>query len=66
VVEVNERVRGPDPFLQFLAWDYFSRLFQKNLENLKGLLLEPDLRARAAEFSCVLIQFEIPELNCRS
>jgi hypothetical protein len=43
VVEVHESVGGPNPLSQFLALDYLTVLFQKNLKNLKRLFLKPDL-----------------------
>jgi len=43
VIEVHKSVSRPYPLSQFLALDYLSGLFQKNVKNLKRLFLEPDL-----------------------
>jgi hypothetical protein len=61
VIEVNKRVGGPYPPLEFLTRSNLTRLLQQNLQNLKRLLLQSDLGPVAAQFSGVLIQFELPE-----
>jgi hypothetical protein len=61
VIEVHKSVSRPYPLSQFLALDYLSGLFQKNVKNLKRLFLEPDLVPILAQFSGASIKFELPK-----
>jgi hypothetical protein len=61
VVEIHERIRGPECFLQFLPTDDLAGMFQEHGQDLKGLLLKPDSQAVLAQFACTKIQLEHPE-----
>src|SRR5215470_20198784 len=45
VIEINESVFGPEPFLQILACDDLTGMFQKHREDMKRLDLQPNLSA---------------------
>jgi hypothetical protein len=51
VIEVTKIVGGPYPGLQFVARDQVARVFQKNLQHLKGLLLKLDTASRFTDLS---------------
>jgi hypothetical protein len=61
VIEIDERVGGPEFFLQFFARYDFAAVFEKNRQELKRLLLKPDLQAVLAQFSSKKIHFEDPK-----
>jgi hypothetical protein len=53
VVEIDERVGGPEAVTELLPRDHFARPFEKNLKNVKRAVLELDPHPVLAEFrSC--------------
>jgi hypothetical protein len=53
VLEVDEGVGGPDPFLEFFAGDEFAGIFEQNSEDSDGLGLDLELKPVLIEFSGV-------------
>jgi hypothetical protein len=64
VVEIHEGIGGPDAPLQLLARDRLTGMFQKDLQNLEGLLLQLDLHTVLAEFARTQIKLEVSEPEC--
>jgi hypothetical protein len=63
MVEINEGIGLPDSFSKFIALHHLSRLFEQNLQDLQGLLLQSNPGSVTAKFSRFLIQLEGPKLN---
>ncbi len=61
VVEVDERVGGPELLLQLFARDHLARPLQQQSQHLKGLLLQAQLDAALAQFSRAEVQLEDSE-----
>jgi hypothetical protein len=61
VVEVNKRIIGPQPALEFLAGDQFAGALQQRDQYLQGLFLQPDLYALLAKLPRPEINFENSE-----
>ena len=61
VVEIHERVRGPEFLLKFLATDDLTGVLEQHLQHLEGLLLEPDSQAALAQFASPKIHLEDPK-----
>ena len=61
VVEIHERVRGPECLLKFLSTDDLARALKQHGQHLKGLLLKPDSQAALAQFASPKIQLEHPK-----
>ena len=61
MVEANERIGWPKLLMNLLACDQFPRSFQKHDENLKGLILKPDLEAALTQLTRSHIRFEGPK-----
>src|SRR6267378_4322373 len=49
VIEIDERIGGPDFLPQVVACNHASGIFQQNAEDLKGLLLQTQASAVFAE-----------------
>ena len=58
VVEVDERVGGPELLLQLFARDDFAGTFEQQRQHLEGLSLQAQLDAALAQFACAEIEFE--------
>jgi hypothetical protein len=58
VIEVDKRVSRPKAVAQFLASDDFAGFFEKQSQNLKGLVLQLDLQAMLAELPGAQVEFE--------
>jgi hypothetical protein len=50
VVEVDERVGGPEAFAELLRSDHFAGAFERNLKNVKRAVLELSSYPGLAEF----------------
>ena len=61
VVEIHERVRGPEFLLKFLATDDLAGVLEQHRQELEGLLLKPDPQAALAQFAGTKIQLENPK-----
>lgn len=61
VVEIHERVRGPECLLKFLSTDDLARALKQHGQHLEGLLLKPDSQAALAQFASPKIQLEHPK-----
>src|SRR5262245_1790868 len=61
VVEIHERVSGPEFLLKFLATDDLAGVLEQRHQDLEGLLLEPDSDAALAQFASTNIHLENPE-----
>ena len=61
VVEIHERVRGPELLLKFLATDDLAGVLEQHRQDLEGLLLKPDSQAALAQFASTKIQLEDPK-----
>jgi ribosomal protein S15P/S13E len=58
LIKVNEGVSRPDSLPQFVAANQLTRLFQQDLQNLKGLVLELDLDTLLAQLCSLEVHFE--------
>ena len=58
MIEIDERVGGPDLLAKLFAGHDLSGTFQQNGENLEGLLLKPDAGAILAQLAGVEVHFE--------
>jgi hypothetical protein len=59
VVELNDRVVGPQQFLDLVARHDIPRALHQHSKNLEGLLLEAaNFPVRAAEFTGLQVKFE--------
>ena len=63
VVGIYGSIDRPEFLLQLLPRDRFSRAFQKNGQDLKGLLLQLDADPALAQFSLFEIELENPEVH---
>ena len=61
MVEIHERVRGPELLLQFLAADDLAGVLEQHRQDLEGLLLKPDSQAALAQLAGTKIQLEHPK-----
>ena len=61
VVEIHERVRGPELILQFLATNDLAGALEQHRQDLEGLLLKPNSQDSLAQFGRTKIQLEHPE-----
>ena len=61
--EVNKRIRGPDPLLQFIACDYLTAMLQQHLQEEEGLILKFDLNALFSQLPGTLVNLKEPETN---
>jgi hypothetical protein len=61
VVEIHERVRGPEFLLKFLAKDDPAGVLKQHRQDLEGLLLKPNSEAALAQFASTTIQLEHPK-----
>src|SRR5438552_2270054 len=61
MIEVDEGVRGPEPFLKILASNNFAGIQHKHREDLKRLFLKPDALAVLAQFAGPEVHLENPE-----
>jgi hypothetical protein len=61
VVEIHERVRGPEFFLKVLATDDLTVMLEQHRQDLEGLLLKPDSSAALAQFASTKIHLEDPK-----
>ena len=50
MVEVDERVGGPEAFAELLRSDHFAGAFERNLKNVKRAVLELNSYPVLAEF----------------
>jgi hypothetical protein len=64
VIEVDERICGPEPLAQFFARDDLPGLFKELGKDQEWLFLELDLVSLAAQFSCAQVNFEQSEPAC--
>ena len=58
VVEIHERVCGPEFFLKFLASYDIAGVLKQHRQDSEGLFLKPDSQAALAQFASAKIQFE--------
>lgn len=58
VIEIDERVGGPEPITQFFASDDLAGIFKQHCQNLYRLLLNLDLDAFFTKFSRAQIQLK--------
>jgi hypothetical protein len=63
VVELHHSVVGPKLVPDFLARHHLARTLEKHPQNLKGLILQPDLGSVLAEFGGSQIEFERAETD---
>jgi hypothetical protein len=49
--KIDKGVGGPDLALQFFAGDKFTRMFEQDLQDVEGLVLEPNLKAVLADLA---------------
>jgi tRNA pseudouridine-54 N-methylase len=63
VIEVHERVGGPELLLQLLARHHIARALQQRGQDLKGLLLQPNPLAIFAQISGAKIDLEQCKAN---
>ena len=63
LVEFDKGVRRPHPGTQLVPSHNLTGLFQKNLEDLAGLILEFDLHAVLAQLGGVRVEFKDAELD---
>jgi hypothetical protein len=63
VVEVHEGIGRPQTSSQFFASYDFTWLIEQHDEDLKGLILEPDLGPAAAQFPSPQVGLEDAELD---
>ena len=61
MVEIDERVRGPELLLKFLAADDLAGVLEQHRQDLEGLLLKPDSQAALAQFASTKIHLEHPK-----
>jgi len=61
--EVNKRIRGPDPLLQFLACDDLTGMLQQHLQEEEWLFLKFDLDTLSSQLSGTLVNLKEPETN---
>jgi hypothetical protein len=61
VVEIHERLRGPEFLLKFLATDDLAGVLEQHRQDPEGLFLEPDSQAALAQFASTKIHFENPK-----
>jgi hypothetical protein len=64
-IEIHKGVGDPDLFLKLGARDDLTGTFKQCRQDLKRLLLEPDLHSRSAEFSSLNVGLEDSETYCR-
>src|SRR5579862_1782997 len=62
-IEINKRIAGPEPFLQFFPTHHSPGTFQQQGQNLKWLILQFDVHAPLAEFASLKIQLIRTEAN---
>ena len=60
-LEFDERVRGPEHASQFFAGDHFTGTAQQLLQDLEGLIGQPDLQAMATQLAGVGVELEHAE-----
>jgi hypothetical protein len=63
VVEVDGCIRTPEPLLQRLAGDHFTRMLQKRRQHLEWLALQMDPDPGAAQFSTIQVNVKEPEFH---
>jgi hypothetical protein len=63
VVEVDGRIRAPEPLLQRFAGDHFARMLQKRRQHLEGLALQMDPHPGTAQFSALQVNVKETELH---
>ena len=63
LVEIDERIRGPQSLLQFIPRDQLPGMLQQNVENLKRLSLKRPSVAVAAELCGFEVESELAEAN---
>jgi len=61
VVEIHERLRGPEFLLKFLATDDLAGVLEQHRQDLEGLFLKPDSQAALAQFASTKIHLENPK-----
>jgi hypothetical protein len=61
VIEIHERVRGPERLPQFLAAHDFAAMLDEQREDLEGLLLQANPRAALPQLAGPEIEIEDPE-----
>jgi hypothetical protein len=61
MLEIHERVGGPQPFAQLLARDEFTRLLEQRFENLNGLIRNLEAGRSFAELAAADVEFERSE-----
>jgi hypothetical protein len=61
VVEIHERVRRPELFLEFLTSYDLARVLKQQGQDLEWLFLEANSQAVLAQFASPKIQFENPK-----
>jgi hypothetical protein len=61
MVEIYERVRGPESFLELLASYDLAGMLDEHRQDLERLFLKANAQAAPPQFASTKIQFEDPE-----
>jgi hypothetical protein len=61
MVEIHERVTGPQLLTKFISSDYLTRVFEQHGQNLKRLVLQPNSVALLAQFTRTEINLVWPK-----
>jgi hypothetical protein len=61
MIEIYKGIGWPDPLLQLLSGNQLAGMFQKNLEDLEGLLLQLDSCTLLAQFACPQVKLKVAE-----
>jgi len=61
LIEIDKRVSRPEFFLQFFPRYDLAAVFEQYRQDLKGLLLKPNLQAVLAQFARTEIHFKDPK-----
>src|SRR6266540_1161180 len=62
-VEVDERIRSPEPLAQLVTRDDFAGALQQDLQDPEGLFRQTNLAAGPAELAGLCVEGEIAELD---
>jgi hypothetical protein len=63
VIEVNKRIRWPQFFAQFFTGNDGTGTFEKDSQNGKGLVLQPDTASMLAKFARFEVGFKYSEAD---